>query len=192
MGDLLIAGRPFIFSTLPKAAYHHGSAVYIINNLVVGYHPLQWSGISSILQEWHIIRVSGIYSFRCKAPLCFALRALLGFSERTEEQSALARLCKHRLCCWIILLSAQHPRVGCVAPLLGMTERAEEQSALARLCKHRLSSLDYHPFQRNGISSFRKECISSTVGGISSASPKRYIINNPVVVYYPPSVTARL
>ena len=52
----------------------------------------------------------GIYSFRCKALLCFALRALLGFSERTEEQSA-----------------------------------------LARLCKHRLSSLDYHPFQRNGI-----------------------------------------
>ena len=110
--------------------------------------------ISSISQKLHIIRSkSGIYSFRCKAPLCFALRALLGFSERTEEQSALAPLCKHRLCCWIILLSAQHPRVGCVAPLLGHTERAEEQSALAPLCKHRLSSLDYHPFQRNGISS---------------------------------------
>ena len=41
--------------------------------------------------------VVGLYSFRCKALLCFALRALLGFSERTEEQSALARLCKHRL-----------------------------------------------------------------------------------------------
>ena len=103
----------------------------------------------------------GIYSFRCKAHLCFALRALLGFSERTEEQSALAPLCKHRLASfdyhhgsavyiihrrWHILLSAQHPRVGCVAPLLGFSERTEEQSALAHLCKHRLASFDYTPF----------------------------------------------
>ena len=33
-----------------------------------------------------------------------------------------------------ILLSAQHPRVGCVAPLLGYTERAEEAVYLPRYC----------------------------------------------------------
>ena len=70
------------------AVYHQHGVLYIITALPC---------ISS-MQALYFIRAShGIYSFRCKALLCFALRALLGFSERTEEQSALAPLCKHRL-----------------------------------------------------------------------------------------------
>ena len=98
----LTQGRRF-FATVKSIAFHPPQVVY---------HPLQRSGISPTT------KLVVLYSFRCKAPLCFALRALLGFSERTEEQSA-----------------------------------------LARLCKHRLSSLDFHPCQKNGISSRLYCCI---------------------------------